>query len=195
MQLSKIFTLFALLGLNGLVTALRNGLGLTPPMGWNTWNKYYCNINQTVIYTNTDQIIKLGLSELGYNYVNIDDCWLLKERDNDGHVIVNPETFPDGMAAMGDYIHSKGLKFGIYNSAGSMTCEGLAGSLHHEKRDVEDFVAWGVDFLKYDNCFNEGIPSNYNTLKDLKSSMSRMPRAAIVRGCIGITFNALTLKP
>jgi alpha-galactosidase len=64
--------------------------------------------------------------------VNIDDCWLLRERDNEGHVIVNPETFPDGMSAVGDYIHSKGLKFGIYNSAGSMTCEGLAGSLHHE---------------------------------------------------------------
>jgi alpha-galactosidase len=112
-----------------------------------------------VIYTNTDRIVDLGLSALGYNYVNIDDCWLKKERDSRGHVIVDSEIFPDGMSAIGDYIHSKGLKFGIYNSAGTMTCEGLAGSLHHEKTDVEDFVSWGVDFLKYDNCFNEGIPS------------------------------------
>lgn len=99
----------------------------------------------------------------------------MKERDNDGHVIVNPETFPDGMSAVGDYIHSKGLKFGIYNSAGSMTCEGLAGSLHHEEIDVRDFVAWGVDFLKYDNCFNEGLPSKerYETMRDSLAQANR----------------------
>ncbi len=113
--------------------ALDNGLGLTPPMGWNTWNRYYCDINQTVIYTNTDQIKRLGLAELGYNYVNVDDCWLTKNRDSNGKVIVDPETFPDGMKAIGDYIHSQGLKFGIYNSAGTMTCEGRAGSLRHEE--------------------------------------------------------------
>jgi alpha-galactosidase len=101
-------------------------------MGWNTWNRYYCDINQTVIYTNTDSLIRLGLSDLGYKYVNIDDCWLTKERDSQGHAIVDPATFPDGMKAIGDYIHSQGLKFGIYNSAGTMTCEGRAGSLHHE---------------------------------------------------------------
>ena len=128
-------------------------------MGWNTWNKYYCDINQTVIYTNTDRLIELGLDKLGYTYVNVDDCWLTDKRDDNGHVIVDSERFPDGMKAVGDYIHSRGLKYGIYNSAGTMTCEGKAGSLFHEITDVEDFVAWGVDFLKYDNCFNEGIPS------------------------------------
>jgi alpha-galactosidase len=144
-------------------------------MGWNTWNRYYCDINQTVIYTNTDSLIRLGLVELGYKYVNIDDCWLTKERDSQGHAIVDPATFPDGMKAIGDYIHSQGLKFGIYNSAGTMTCEGRAGSLHYEKIDVADFVEWGVDFLKYDNCFNEGIPSKerYENMRDALANASR----------------------
>jgi alpha-galactosidase len=144
-------------------------------MGWNTWNRYYCDINQTIIYTNTDSLIRLGLADLGYKYVNIDDCWLTKERDSQGHAIVDPATFPDGMKAIGDYIHSHGLKFGIYNSAGTMTCEGRAGSLHHESIDVADFVEWGVDFLKYDNCFNEGIPSKerYENMRNALSNASR----------------------
>lgn len=128
-----------------------------------------------MIYTNTDSLIRLGLADLGYKYVNIDDCWLTKERDSRGHAIVDPTTFPDGMKAIGDYIHSQGLKFGIYNSAGTMTCEGRAGSLHHEQIDVNDFVDWGVDLLKYDNCFNEGIPSKerYETMRNAISNASR----------------------
>lgn len=102
----KSLILAIFLGLVKFVTPLNNGLGLAPPMGWNTWNRYYCDIDQTVIYTNTDQIKKLGLAELGYIYVNVDDCWLTKERDSQGHVIVDPKTFPDGMKAIGDYIHS-----------------------------------------------------------------------------------------
>jgi alpha-galactosidase len=157
------------------VLGLQNGLGLTPPMGWNTWNKYYCDINQTVIYTNTDRIVELGLNQLGYVYVNVDDCWLTHDRDDSGHVIVDPARFPDGMKAIGDYIHSKGLKFGIYNSAGTMTCEGRAGSLNHERIDVEDFVKWGVDFFKYDNCFNEGVPSleRYTVMKEALMNATR----------------------
>ena len=157
------------------VEGLQNGLGLTPPMGWNTWNRYYCDIDQTLIYTNTDSLIRLGLADLGYKYVNIDDCWLTKERDSQGHAIVDPATFPDGMKAIGDYIHSQGLKFGIYNSAGTMTCEGRAGSLHYENIDVADFVDWGVDFLKYDNCFNEGIPSKerYENMRNALANASR----------------------
>ena len=154
---------------------MKNGLGLTPPMGWNTWNRYYCDINQTVIYSNTDRIIELGLDKLGYKYVNVDDCWLTRERDFRGKVIVDPERFPDGMKAVGDYIHNKGLKYGIYNSAGTMTCEGRAGSLRHEKLDVQDFVNWGVDFLKYDNCFNEGVPSveRYTAMKEALDNAGR----------------------
>lgn len=154
---------------------MENGLGLTPPMGWNTWNKYYCDINQTVIYTNAERIIELGLDKLGYRYINVDDCWLTNERDEAEHVVVDPERFPDGMKAVGDYIHAKGLLYGIYNSAGTLTCEGRAGSLGHEQIDVDDFVNWGVDYLKYDNCFNEGIPSleRYTAMREALSKADR----------------------
>ena len=106
MSKSLNLSLLTLVGLVSVGICLQNGLGLTPPMGWNTWNRYYCDIDQTVIYTNTDQIKRLGLAELGYIYVNVDDCWLTKERDSAGHVIVDPKTFPDGMKALGEYIHS-----------------------------------------------------------------------------------------
>ena len=101
---SAVVALF--IGSISFSSALENGLGRTPPMGWNTWNRYYCDINQTIIYTNTDSLIRLGLADIGYKYVNVDDCWLTKERDSRGHVIVDPHTFPDGMKAIGDYIHS-----------------------------------------------------------------------------------------
>lgn len=91
-------------------------------MGWNTWNKFGCNINEDLIKTSADRIVELGLAQLGYKYVNIDDCWMLKDRDAQGHFIPDPQTFPSGMKALGDYIHDKGLKYGIYSSAGNMTC-------------------------------------------------------------------------
>ena len=156
--------------------ALNNGLGLTPPMGWNTWNKYACNINEDIIRSNADKIVELGLSKLGYTYVNVDDCWNQVERHPETHKVqVDTQKFPSGMKALGDYLHSKGLNFGIYNSAGIMTCEGRAGSLGHEAIDVEDFVEWGVDFFKYDNCFNEGIHSTerYTAMRDALLQASR----------------------
>lgn len=120
-------------------------------------------------------MIELGLDRLGYEYVNIDDCWLGTDRDAEGHAMIDTVHFPDGMKAVGDYIHNKGLKFGIYNSAGTLTCEGRAGSLNHEQIDVKDFVSWGVDFLKYDNCFNEGMPSleRYTAMKEALDNATR----------------------
>ena len=116
--------------------ALENGMAFTPQMGWNTWNKYYCNVSEEVVKFNTDAIVQLGLDKLGYKYINVDDCWMLKERDSKGHMIADPVTFPSGMKALGDYIHSKGLKYGIYSSAGNMTCERRAGSLYYEAVDA-----------------------------------------------------------
>jgi alpha-galactosidase len=98
-------------------------------------------------------MVAMGLVELGYEYLNIDDCWQEPERTADGHVIVSP-SFPSGMKNLGDYLHSKGLKFGIYSSAGTMTCQKRAGSLGYEQIDAQDYASWGVDYLKYDNCFN-----------------------------------------
>lgn len=151
-----------------LATALNNGLGLTPAMGWNTWNKYNCNINETVITSNADQIISLGLAQLGYTYVNIDDCWQSAQRDASGHVIVDSEKFPNGMKAVGDYLHNNGLKFGLYSSAGFETCQHRAGGLTYEQIDAADYAAWGADYLKYDNCGNLGLPGKdrYPAMRD-----------------------------
>ena len=99
----------------------------------------------------------LKLADLGYKYINIDDCWNLENRTADGHMQVDETRFPLGMKAMGDFIHGLGLKFGIYSSAGTYTCQGRAGSLNHEEVDAADFASWEVDLLKYDNCYNEGV--------------------------------------
>jgi alpha-galactosidase len=134
--------------------AIHNGLGLTPQMGWNTWNKFACGITEDLIKQTADKIVEMGLDKVGYTYVNIDDCWNAVERDSQGRMQADPVTFPSGMKALGDYIHSKGLKFGIYSSAGTNTCEGRAGSLGREQIDADTWASWGVDYLKYDNCFN-----------------------------------------
>ena len=137
-------------------------------MGWNTWNKFACNITEDLIKKSADRMVELGLDKLGYKYVNIDDCWMLKERDAQGHMIPDPEAFPSGMKDLGDYIHSQGLKYGIYSSAGIYTCQERAGSLGNEVIDAQDWADWGVDYLKYDNCFNEKVPARerYPAMRD-----------------------------
>ncbi|WP_222433497.1 glycoside hydrolase family 27 protein [Haloarcula hispanica] len=126
----------------------------TPPMGWNSWNTFYCDINAELIKEAADAMVENGLREVGYESICVDDCWMAPERDADGSLQADPETFPNGIEPVADYVHSKGLKFGIYESAGTTTCEGLPGSLGHEKQDAQTFADWGVDYLKYDNCGN-----------------------------------------
>ena len=99
-----------------------------------------------------------GFAELGYSYLNLDDCWMQEHRTPDGHIQASL-AFPSGMKALGDYIHSKGLRFGLYSSAGTNTCEGRAGSLWYEEMDANDYASWGVDYLKYDNCYNDNVPA------------------------------------
>lgn len=140
-------------------TALDNGLALTPQMGWNSWNHFNCDINATVIKGAADAIIANGLDKLGYNYVNIDDCWALLERGSDGTIVPDPAKFPDGIVGLAEEIHAMGLKLGIYSDAGTKTCGGQPGSLGYEYVDAASFASWGIDYLKYDNCFNEDIPA------------------------------------
>jgi alpha-galactosidase len=165
----------ALLFLGKSVLALNNGLGLTPAMGWNSWNKFGCNIDETVIKSNARRMLDLGLDKAGYKYLNIDDCWLLEKRDSNNHVIVDPIKFPKGMKDMGDYLHSLGLYFGLYNSAGTMTCQRRAGSLTFEQLDAADLASWGVDYFKYDNCYNLDLPgpSRYNAMRDALARTGR----------------------
>ncbi|KAJ8759304.1 hypothetical protein K2173_006824 [Erythroxylum novogranatense] len=136
---------------------LANGLGLTPQMGWSSWNHFACNIDEKVIKETADALISTGLSKLGYTYVNIDDCWAEKARDEKGNLVPKKSTFPSGMKAVADYVHSKGLKLGIYSSAGYFTCsKAMPGSLGYEEHDAKTFASWGIDYLKYDNCYNDG---------------------------------------
>lgn len=129
----------------------------TPPMGWNSWNTFGGKISEQLIFDTADKLVETGLKDLGYEYLVIDDCWSLRERDENGRLVADPQKFPHGMKAVADYVHSKGLKFGMYSCAGNLTCGGYPGSFEHEFTDAETFAAWGVDFLKYDYCYHSNI--------------------------------------
>lgn len=129
-------------------------LAMTPPMGFNTWNTFGADINEDVICETADAMVEKGLLEAGYNYLVIDDCWSERDRDpKTGKIIPDHNKFPHGMKAVSDYVHSKGLKFGMYSCAGVRTCADYPGSFDHEYLDAETFAEYGCDFLKYDFCF------------------------------------------
>ena len=123
--------------------ALDNGLALTPPMGFNDWNAFGCNVDEQLIKQTADLFVSSGLKAAGYEYVNIDDCWLEKQRSATGHLVPDPVKFPDGIKGTANYVHSKGLKLGIYEDAGTETCAGYPGSLGHEQTDANDFADMG----------------------------------------------------
>jgi alpha-galactosidase len=131
------------------VMAQGTSIAAKPPLGWNTWYGYLCKVTDSDVRAQADMLVRNGMQAAGYEYVNIDDCWQ-GQRDAQG-VIHSNNNFPD-MKALGDYIHSKGLKFGIYSSPGPKTCAGYEGSYGHEDQDAKTYAAWGVDFLKYDWC-------------------------------------------
>ena len=131
-------------------------LALTPPMGWNSWNHFGCDMNEQIVRDIADSIVTTGMRDAGYVYLNIDDCWT-KSRDGEGNLQADAERFPSGMKALAEYVHSKGLKFGIYSDVGPKTCGEWPGSGGNEYRDAITFASWGVDYLKYDWCFSDGL--------------------------------------
>ncbi|OVA10768.1 Glycoside hydrolase [Macleaya cordata] len=136
---------------------LENGLGRTPQMGWNSWNHFQCNIEEKLIRDTADAMVSTGLAAVGYEYINLDDCWGELNRDSQGNLVPKASTFPSGIKALADYVHSKGLKLGIYSDAGTYTCsKKMPGSLGYEEQDAKTFASWGVDYLKYDNCYTTG---------------------------------------
>ncbi|XP_050375367.1 alpha-galactosidase-like [Argentina anserina] len=138
-------------------TLIDNGLGLTPPMGWNSWNHFNCHIEENLIRETADSMVSTGLAALGYEYINLDDCWAELDRDSEGNFVPKASAFPSGLKALADYVHSKGLKLGIYSDAGTLTCsKQMPGSLGHEEQDAQTFASWGIDYLKYDNCHSTG---------------------------------------
>jgi alpha-galactosidase len=156
-------------------------------MGWNSWNQFHCNVNEELILSTADRIIELGLDKAGYRYVNIDDCWMAQNRtttttsnnktnnNKGGELVGNSKTFSHGMKYIGDYLHNRSLMFGIYSSAGVYTCAGFPASLGYEYVDAQTFANWGVDYLKYDNCNNQNIPSidRYTTMRDALNATGR----------------------
>lgn len=128
-------------------------MGFAPALGWNSWNTFTWDINEQLIRDVADVFVTEGYLDAGYEYIVIDDCWSLKERNADGNLVADPAKFPSGMKALADYIHDKGLKFGMYSCVGTHTCAGYPGSFEHEFQDAALFAEWGVDYLKYDYCF------------------------------------------
>ena len=155
------------------------GLALTPPMGFNDWNAFGCSVSETLIKETADLFVSTGLKDAGYTFVNIDDCWALKDRGPDGQLVADPVKFPSGIKGVADYVHGKGLKLGIYGDAGTKTCAGYPGSLGLEQRDAQTWADWGVDYLKYDNCFNQSDGSQgefiarYTAMRDALARTGR----------------------
>ena len=150
------------------------GLALTPSMGWNAWNKFACNVSDELVRGMADAMVKSGMKDAGYQYVVIDDCWQVS-RDANANIVVDAQRFPKGMKVVADYVHSLGLKFGIYSDAGAKTCQGRPAGLGHEYQDARTYASWGVDYLKYDWC---------NTLpgQDARSSYANIRQALDASG-------------
>ncbi|KAK0444019.1 glycoside hydrolase family 27 protein [Armillaria borealis] len=169
------------------VIALENGVGRLPFMGYNTWNAYYCNIDEDTIYDTAELVVSLGLKDTGYEYMNIDDCYAEKQRNSDGNIVENAKRFPSGMRNLTDRIHALGLKAGIYGDSGWYTCQMYPGSYQNEERDARLFrETWGFDLLKYDNCavpfddiIREGMIGKFsrmaNAITDLATVTGRPP--------------------
>ena len=165
-------------------TLRANGLAATPPLGWNSWNHFGCTVTAADVEAAADALVRDGLQNIGYRYVNVDDCWQAATRDEQGRLRADPARFPDGMKALGDYIHARGLSFGIYATPGRLTCgelyndyPGHLGSLGHEALDAMTFASWGVDYLKYDwcNADHDGVTrqSAFTTMRQALDSTGR----------------------
>ena len=165
--MKKLTFLILLILSTSLYAQKFEGLALTPPMGWNSWNYFSCDVDEALIRESADAMVTSGMKEAGYQYIVIDDCWH-GERDELGFIQPDPERFPSGMKALADYIHSKGLKFGIYSDAGWKTCAGKPGSRGYEYQDALKYAEWGVDYLKYDWCNTEDLNAKgaYMTMRN-----------------------------
>jgi alpha-galactosidase len=180
-QLRRPLTALAAVGLHAFgpaappAAALSNGLASTPQMGFNDWNAYGCNVSESLIESTALAMHNDGMQAAGYQYVNIDDCWLQSSRDASGNLQPDYTKFPDGISGTAAYVHSLGLKLGIYEDAGTATCAGYPGSLGHEQQDANSFASWGVDYLKYDNCNNGGISAQtrYTAMRDALANTGR----------------------
>lgn len=154
-----------------------------PPMGWNSWNTFADKIDENIVRTMADVMVDEGYLAAGYEYLVIDDCWSLRERDENGRIVVNPEKFPNGMKAVADYVHSKGLKFGMYSCVGNYTCGGFPGSFEYEFIDAQTFAEWGVDFLKLDYCYKPVSEQGAKLYRRMALALDNCGRDILLSAC------------
>lgn len=164
-----------------LVSKEPNGLALTPPMGWNSWNKFACDVNEKIVRDTADAMVSSGMRDAGYQYVVVDDCWQ-GPRDANGFITADPQRFPSGIRALADYVHSRGLRFGIYSDAGRLTCGGRSGSEGHEYQDALTYARWGADYLKYDWC-STGDRNPKEAYAVMADALRRSGRAIVFSMC------------
>jgi alpha-galactosidase len=176
-----VFCAVTLLPTRTNAQVLRESLAATPPMGWNSWNKFACNVNEELIKSVADSMVTNGLKQAGYEYVVIDDCWQI-QRDENGNIVADPQRFPSGIKALADYVHSKGLKFGLYSDAGSKTCAGRPGSQGHEFQDALQYARWGADYLKYDWC-NTGTRNAQEAYQTMSTALLATGRPMVFSLC------------
>jgi len=158
------------------------GLAMTPPMGFNTWNKFQCNVSDELVRGMADAMVKSGMKDAGYQYVVIDDCWQVK-RDANANIVSDPQRFPNGIKPLADYVHSLGLKFGIYSDAGSQTCAGRPGGLGHEYQDAVMYASWGVDYLKYDWCHTLPTQDAKASYTNIRAALDASGRPIVLSIC------------
>jgi alpha-galactosidase len=181
-RLTTLFLALAAFAATRLEAQKFPGLALTPPMGWNSWNKFAGNINETLIRQTADAMATNGMRDAGYVYVVVDDCWEAMDRDKLGNLVADPVKFPSGMKALGDYLHDRGFKFGIHNCAGTKTCAGFPGGRGHEFQDALSYASWGVDFLKYDWC-EHGTANSEETYKTMRDALATAGRPIVFSLC------------
>ena len=162
---------------------MKTPLAAVPPMGWNSWNTFGWNISDELIRTTADFFVESGLKDAGYEYIVIDDSWSERQRDKNGRLVPDKNKFPNGMKSLADYIHSKGLKFGMYSCAGTHTCGGFPGSFEHEFVDAQTFAEWEVDYLKYDYCYKPLSADGANLYRRMSMALRSCGRDILFSAC------------
>jgi alpha-galactosidase len=176
-----IAVFLSLLGFTTNSIAQAQQLAQTPPMGWNSWNKFGCDVSDQLIREMADAMVSSGLQAAGYQYVNIDDCWQVS-RDAQGNIVADPARFPSGIKALADYVHGKGLKLGVYTDAGRLTCQKRPGSFDHELQDAKTYASWGVDYVKVDWCYSEGLDPEVQYAK-FRDALAQAGRPIVLSIC------------
>ena len=182
-RIAIFFAALCALSLPAPAVALDDGLARTPPMGWNGWYAFGCDVHESTIRAMADALVRTGLRDRGYTYVNVDDCWMAADRASDGSLRPDAARFPSGIAALAQYVHARGLRLGIYLSAGQLTCQRLPGSAGHLTQDALTVASWGVDLVKLDWCFSAGDADRLAVYGEMRDALRYSGRPVVLSIC------------